>query len=555
MKRLYRQRRITFLLFFFFVMIATMGYRVFLIQIIHGALFARASVIHRSHSFVYGTGRGQILDRFGESLLDTRNESVKVVFNFNDGSNEPEYEQESKQYVWSVEDDAKHLEDRFPHALEAYREHRYGPNSLAPHIVGYIKPVLTPKNNPLSKEVGKTMYTELSYVGEKGLERLFNQELSAARPSVLAAFIDGRGELVSGIGYRAIQFEDPRRPYNVVTTIDRRIQKIIEDIGNTRDPMNQGGAIVVMEVKSGDILAMASFPAYSSEMMFSGVRQDIYNSFDFNNRAIAGYAPGSVFKVILAAAAIETKLPEPETFICTGSYQVGNTSVSCYNNKAHGVVDLTEAFAVSCNGYFAHLALRLGKESMIEMAHRFKLGQNTNIALGNEAGGNIPESTKLPNPGDVANTSIGQGDVLTTPLQLTRVMTAIANGGVDVYPRLVSEITDKNGRIVKRYPVLRGQRILSPMVAMQLNRMLADVVNSGTARDAWSELYATFGKSGTAESPTSESNSWFAGFVQIDGRQLAITVFVEKWDKDNPNHIRAPRIFKDIAETIHALYQ
>lgn len=546
------------MLLFFGIMVAALGFRLYRIQITHGELFARAAVIRRSPRFVYATGRGQILDRNGESLLDTRYGDVLVTFGQTIsedaqtvfGSGEPD----SKNYVHVLRglthEEAERLEQQLPPSvLRVQEEQRYGPKSLAPHIVGYVRRTLIPRHNPLAGMEEKPMFLEMRFTGEKGLERVFDKELSAPRPSVVAAFLDGRGNLVPGFGYRDIQYDDPRRPYNVVTTLDRRIQAAVEKIGRNGYPISDGGAIVVMEAGTGDILAMGSFPDFSSEAMFSGVSKETYNTFDFNNRAISGYAPGSVFKVTLAAAALEKNLPEPDGhFLCTGSYKVGNSTISCYEGRAHGVVDLHEALVSSCNGYFADLALRLGRDTVTGSAVRFHLGKKTNIPLGSESAGNIPLPETLPNPGDVANVSVGQGKVLTTPLQLARLMATIANDGVDVYPRLVSEITDKNGRNVRRYPVYR-QRVLSPAVSAQLKAMLTDVVESGTARDAHSPLYTAAGKSGTAESTTPGSHSWFAGFVRSNGRNLAIAVFIEKWERDT-GQPRAAAIFRQVAEAI-----
>ena len=176
--------------------------------------------------------------------------------------------------------------------------------------------------------------------------------------------------MISGLGVNEWRYEHFRRPYHLVTTIDRQLQSIVETVGSS---LIDKGAVVLLDPKSGDIVTMASIPRLLVEELYNGASQEALQALEegnaYLNRALMQYPTGSVFKVLLAAAALEERLPEPEgQFICDGSYEIGNRAISCYNGTSHGVVDLHEALAVSCNGYFVNLAERLGTEKVLAMA-------------------------------------------------------------------------------------------------------------------------------------------------------------------------------------------
>ena len=560
MKRVRRQRRIVILVFFFFAVCVSLGVRLYRLQISYGEEYARASVIQRSLRYVYGTGRGQILDRHGNSLLDTRWEPVLVSF-------EPFHSEETKNVLaqndWNKLnfvhvirglDSARVsqvLEKNLPGLIEAREENRYGDNSLASHVTGYVQRLEIPKTRP--------NYVELKFEAKSGLERAFNAELSASRPPTIAAMVDAHGRLIEGLGYRDWQEENPRRPYHLVTTIDSRIQATVERMGarmqQNGKPLIESGAVVILEPRTGDILAMTSFPEVRPGELFAGVNkernQEINEDpfYPYMNKAIQKYAPGSVFKVILTAAAIENGLAgEEEPYYCNGTIDLGEVdNTPCFEGIAHGEVNMARALAVSCNGYFIRLGQKLGRKTVVETANRFKLGQITGIPLGLERAGNIPRVEDLSLLGEFANASIGQGVVETTPLQLARMMAIIANDGRDIYPRLLSEILDNQGNTVRRYPIKYGSQIISPSVARRLKPILLDVVETGTARGASSSIYTASGKSGTAQTGGSSSHSWFVGMVSAEGETYAVAVFLEHWKKGERT---ASTVFRQIMEEV-----
>jgi penicillin-binding protein 2 len=537
MSRIQRQKRIVLLLLFFMLAGFSLLGRVFYLQVLHGHRYARANINQRTLRYDYRpTGRGQILDRDGHSLLNTRWEPVYVLF-------EPLLAADTRAILERHHGAATARVVAVPAnstlarelgtmpregVVPAMEETRYGQNGLAAHVTGYIQ---------------KSGASEPT-----GLEKWFNEALSAGRPYSLAAFVDAHGNLVEGLGIRDLRGEDPRRPYSVQTTIDAGMQRAVEQ---ALTAAGHSSAVVIMDPQNGDILTMASHPWVNPWEMYGGVsaermrrlQQD--SGLPFINKAIREYPPGSVFKVILTAAALsEGFVGAASRYTCQGSIDVGDRTVRCFNGTAHGELDLDGALTVSCNSYFVWLGQKLGRPAISGTAEKFMLGRPTGIPL-EEKPGLIPAPEAMPLLGQLANTSIGQGDVLVTPLQLTRMMAAIANDGTDVYPRLVSEVMDNQGRTVQYYPAYKGNRVLSPAAARRLQAMLQAVVDEGTGRAAQSSFYRAAGKTGTAQAGGSgQSHSWFSAIVNMNGRTLVATVFLENQSSGATN------LFRQIMESL-----
>ena len=517
MRREKRQVRILLILFFFCLLLSALAGRLFYLQIIKGDQYAVEAAAQRTGTYVYASGRGQILDRDGFSLHTQIADSSDTALH--------------KLAPYNIPSDLLTK-------LNIKEEIRYHTDSLASHVTGYIQ---RPRQPMRAQE------------GLAGLERSFNAELWGT-PSAIGVILDARRKMVPGLGINQWQYQHYRRPYSVQTTIDRKLQECVETTG---EKLIEKGAVVLLDPQSGDVLTLASFPRLPVELLYRGATKQELEAVEVNNpylnRAIMQYPTGSVFKVIVAATALEEKLSEPEEpFHCHGAYVVGDRSIRCYGGVKHGVLNLQQALAVSCNGYFVNLAERLGKEKILNMARRFKLGQITKLPLGNEMAGNIPSASELPYPGDLANTAIGQGLVAATPVQLARMMAIIVNDGRDIYPRLVTRLIDKNGNTVQNFPVQYGTNVVSFSVARKLQAMLKTVVTQGSAQAAFSNLYMAAGKSGTAETGREGiSHSWFAGFVEINRHKLVAVVFLEEW---RGNQATASRIFGQIMTQIAQLY-
>jgi penicillin-binding protein 2 len=277
------------------------------------------------------------------------------------------------------------------------------------------------------------------------------------------------------------------------------------------------GAVVALDPASGDILAMVSTPAFD-------LNAPAAERTEFNRAVRGQYPPGSVFKIVTAAAGLESGAIQPGTvFTCTGSYK----GLHCWDHAGHGPLDLTGALAHSCNVYFMKTADRVGVEPLAAMARRFGLGQPLNIddVLSGSAG-NVPDPAKGGKDarqwglGETLQMGIGQADVTVTPLQSACVVAAIANGGKLVHPRVIlrSGATERPASA----PVSLG---LSPSTIQAIDRGLRAVVNEGTASRLDPRLQIA-GKTGTAQNSGAD-HAWFVGYAPADHPTIAIAVLVE----------------------------
>lgn len=357
---------------------------------------------------------------------------------------------------------------------------RYGPNALAPHVIGYVN---------------------YANRGVCGIEQQFDAELRGGQEGMA----------------------------DVVLTIDAGIQRVVEDA--VRASLRKG-AVVVLDAASGDVLAMASAPSFSQRQP-----EDALQATDspFINRALGGlgYPPGSTFKLVTAAAALERGLVAPdETFECKGSIKVGALTFRChaYERGGHGALTMREAIAQSCNVAFIEIAQRVGPQALLEMANRLGLGRPTGIGTPGECAGNLPKAGGL-SAGDLANLALGQGQVLATPLQIAHMMTIIANGGIDPGVRLVRELRDGNGLVLRRFPQAEPKRVLDAAVAAELQAALAAATDHGTASPALVPGFGSAGKTGSAETTIGGRDAvdaWFVGYAPRLSPKYVICVLAEE---------------------------
>jgi penicillin-binding protein 2 len=251
------------------------------------------------------------------------------------------------------------------------------------------------------------------------------------------------------------------------------------------------------------------------------------------DRATTGlYAPGSVFKIVTAAAALEQRVCSQETrFFCGGRFTLGRWSLRCWKPEGHGPLNFTQGFGQSCNVMFASLGRRVGPEALAEMARRFGLGDRTGLDVPDESRGLVPsERWKRTRrhapwyPGDTCQMAVGQGDLLVTPLQVAREVAVVANGGWLVQPHLLLSIEGQDARPPgpKRSVGLRADTLAALTAGME-----AVVAEGGTARSIASPDYPIAGKTGTAEAPGGTPHAWFVGYAPADDPKVVVAVLVE----------------------------
>ncbi|NLI70807.1 MAG: penicillin-binding protein 2 [Firmicutes bacterium] len=534
-------RRLVFLLLTMSLLFSLLVTRLTFIQIINAEELTRWAVRQRSQSIILGHGRGDIQDRNGISLINGIREEAIVAFpSIYHGKEDLLARGSTSKYFMDKIMSPPH--SRFPFIVErgergtlAFKpdtsipgvvkvgvQGRYSPQVLAAHVVGHIR-----------NSDGK---------GQKGIELFYDAELTSAQPPILSAFVDGRENLIEGLGIRMRGGSSGQhQPYNVVLTIDHDLQEYVERI---MDAHIRQGAVVVMNPSNGDILALASRPNYQP-----GRVEDYLGRKDgpFNNRATISYQPGSIFKIVLSAAAFEEGLTSLfKEYSCHGSVELSEGNIPCPHVHPHAELTFTDAFAYSCNSTFIHLGQELGAEMIERYARILGLGEVAGLPLGEDAG-YIPSAGKIETQIALANTSIGQGLVQITPIQAAQLIAIIANDGKKVKPRLVDSITDCHHRTVKRFPHDRGTRVLSYSTVNKLKYVLNSVTTYGTGKGAANPKYMVGGKTGTAQSGRRREgrevlNHWFVGMAPLENSRVVVVVFMEE-----RGDLGAAEIFRSIA--------
>ena len=419
-----------------------------------------------------------------------------------------------------------------PGVIVEVEPQRTYPNSrFAAHLLGYVR-----EANDEQLKGGR--YRRGDMVGQSGLERLLDEFLRG-RDGGERIEVDALGRPV-----RVVQHTDPHPGSQVITTIDRRVQEAAEQAME-----GKAGAVVVMDPRSGDIRALVSTPAFEIDR-FTGtidraawlrVVQDPEHP--LLNRAIQSqYAPGSIFKIVVTAAGLqEASLTPMDRVYCNGEFHLGAWTFKDWKQGGHGSVDLQRALAQSCNIFYYQAGLKIGGAAITKYARAFGFGTATGVELGGEKLGLIPQPKgrrKAWQGGDIVNMSIGQGQVLVTPLQVARFMAAVANGGVLWKPRLVERIERADRGVLYSDPgQVAGHVELSPAVWAFLRQALWAVVSDGTGVGAKIPGIDIAGKTGTAQmvahskAEKGQDHAWFAAFAPVRDPEVVVVVLVERGGK------------------------
>ena len=437
-------------------------------------------------------------------------------------------------------DDVARVEEwklELPGVIVEVEPQRAYPNSrFAAHLLGYVR-------EANDEQLKQGRYRRGDMVGQSGLERLLDEFLRGK---------DG-GERIEvdamGRQMRMIQSTEPHPGAQVVTTIDRRVQEAAE-----RAMEGHAGAIVVMDPRNGDVLAMVSTPAFEIDRFTGTIDRNAWlrviqdPEHPLLNRTIQSqYAPGSVFKIVVAAAGLqEGTLAPTDRTNCTGAFHLGEWTFKDWKAEGHGSVDLLGAIRESCNVFFYEKGLKIGGAAIAKYASAFGLGAATRIDLPGEKLGLIPRPRLRRDKrvggwhaGETVNMSIGQGAVLVTPMQVARLMSAVANGGVLWKPRLVQRIERPDKGVVwSDGGSVTGHVDLSPMVWAFLRQSLWSVVNeNGTGAGARIAGLDVAGKTGTAQmiaksrADRGQDHAWFASFAPVSEPEAVVIVLVERGGK------------------------
>lgn len=432
-------------------------------------------------------------------------------------------------------------------AIRPVRKYIYG--SLAAHLLGYVG---APNDVDRLPDVGDYTFYQPDVEGKSQVE-LYLDKYIRGTPGVRVLQRSVKGQIEG-----EIRRVEPRQGASIYLTIDARIQYIAERalrvIGR--------GAAVVVNPKNGDILAMCSVPSYDPNWFIPSISQKDWKTINedetdpLTNRAIQGYAPGSTYKTVSGLAGLRKGLTARSTFTCTGGVTYGTKFMKCWvvdkHLPPHGTLGLSDALKFSCNAFFYQWGNAAGIENIDAVGEALGLGQKSGVPLSGEDAGILPspELLRQTNPnerwsnGYTANTSIGQGSVEASPLQMAMVTSTIANRGISYKPRLVHrvidadghDVRDENGKFVAPLdPEIRADLHatgISDEEIELLRRGMWKVVNEpgGTGKRAQVKGVEVAGKTGTAQfwrGNVKDNHTWFICFAPYQEPKYAICVMVQ----------------------------
>ena len=377
-----------------------------------------------------------------------------------------------------------------------------------------------------------------SVQGEKGFERVFRGTFGLA-PTIgyfsqrygTAGLEKNLDDLLMGRRYPGTSvvgrfrhlLSERTSGYDVITSLDLNLQRTVEQaLGNRR------GAAVVMEVKTGRILAIASVPGFNPQEIdpqWDTITGDADSP--LYNRALAGfYPPGSTFKIVVLAAALANGgLDLASVFDDRGSVTIQGHQIANAGGTSWGSISLLDALVVSSNTVFIEVARRVGSEELLQMAGSFGLGRKPPLAGENVGAGKLPSGPL--SPLELAQLAIGQYGIVTTPLQMAMVVQAVANDGLMMEPLLVDAVkASGNGGKWINQPRPMGY-VVSAQNARKIRQAMAEVVTRGTGRNAALSGIDVAGKTGSAENPQGRAHAWFVGMAPVDKPEICLAVVVE----------------------------
>lgn len=385
--------------------------------------------------------------------------------------------------------------------------------------------------------------------GAAGLEKALDKLLTGTgEHDVLLCAVTAQGQLRAGETPQYLRQDS--KAVGVQLTISRQMQRAAEAVA--AETMTSG-CILVLDTASAAVRASVSMPGYDPDNLAASL--DAPDS-PFLNRVLECYTVGSVFKPVLAAAALEAGLA-PE-YDCNGAVVVDGQIFRCAGGVPHGEVDLSAALAKSCNGYFIRLGQQLGAQALLQQAQALGFGRSIGLAEGLTAqSGALPGAEELAQSGQLANFSFGQGSLLATPLQVAAMMNTIANGGVYRAPCLLDCALDEtSGEELSAFARPQAERVLTEQTAAALRTMLEQTVAEGTAQDASGLPGGAAGKTGTAQTGqfTAEGkermNLWFAGFYPAEDPQYTIVVLQ---DGQTQAAVSSAAVFAQLCTALHWL--
>ncbi len=452
--------------------------------------------------------RGNILDRNKEPFVNGAYDTVAVVNPVSGISEKLKELTLPEDYVYA----SKRLSKGLPVAVKV-REPlndgdvvnvrvplRYSGDFLIPHIAGYCNG---------------------SGEGVSGLEKSFDELLSERKLTVTYE-VDAMGRVLCGAG-RRINDEGIMSDRGLVLTVDKGMQETVRKI--MKSSVIKKGAAVLLDVDSGEILSMVSLPEYDVNDIAKSLESE---GAPFINRALTAVSVGSVYKTVVAAAALENGVSEKFLYECTGSTTESSVTFHCHNRSGHGELDMRDALLNSCNTWFINMAKTVDTEKITELSYYMGFGTQTEPAPGLYADkGIVPDEEELDSDAARANLSFGQGRLTATPLQIASMTAVYANRGIYTEPKLILSTIDEDGNEQKTEKSF-SQRVISEKTAEKLREMMV-YCSRETKKMKFKDCG---GKTATAENGVyingvEQFNTWYSGFFPADEPKYALAIFCE----------------------------
>jgi penicillin-binding protein 2 len=562
------QRRLTVLKFAVLLVMGLLALRLWQLQIRDGVYYRDLSENNRTRAVILEPARGLIYDRHGvlltnnvpsfglyvtlEDVKDRNRLIARLVelIGLDEALIRKKLSERGSRLVRRKLKDGLSLREaalieshryELPGVMVQADSQRNYPDGLtAAHLLGYVGEVSA---DQLEKAESGDLH-QGSIVGQYGVERTFDRFLRG-RPGQKTIEVDALGH-----EKRTVTVQESQAGDDLYLTIDLRLQRLAEDLLG-----GEAGAIVALDPTTGEVLALASRPTFdpnrlSREMtakQWESIVQD--EARPLTNRATQGqYPPGSTFKIVMAAAALESQTIDPSTKIrCVGGFPFGRRVYKDWKAGGHGWMDVNQAIVDSCDVFFYTVGSRMGIDLIASYANQFGLGRETGIELPSERVGIVPSTAWKGKakgqawlPGETISASIGQGYVTVTPIQMAHLTATVAHDGVSFKPRLVRAVMERaTQRLLATPAVPNGQLAVSPATLDLIQNALAGVVTHGTAARARSTLVSIAGKTGTAQTAALRSgpekdipkkfrdHAWFVSYAPTEAPRIAVVVLAE----------------------------
>jgi penicillin-binding protein 2 len=539
---------------FIFLIYVFLIYGFVRLQVTNKEIYLQKSINNSIRKIQLYPGRGLIRDQDGDILVDNRpsfsiavipkvasNKSVKFLCKLINLDEKEVKDKIRKLYGFRPVIIARDInykqviaieENRLKHpgVISIVEPKRYYPEGImSPHIFGATGEVSK------AEQIMNTVYEQGDIIGKTGLEKKYDLDLRGSK-GIHYLRVDASGRELGT--YDINRDVSPIHGSDLHLYLDYETQQFAESL-----MVGQRGALVAIDVRNGGIISLVSKPDFDPRILTGRIYPAIWNklqtdeSHPLYSRAIQSvYPPGSTYKIVAAAAALQEKIITPRwKEYCPGYFRLGRKTIKCWKVKGHGLIDLNEAIKGSCNVYFLKIGLKIGIDIWTKYSRMFGFGARTGIDLPNESKGLVP-STEYFNKrypkgwtrGNLANLAIGQGELLVTPLQLAQFAMILANKGVYHTPHLVDHIYNYSTHSTTKFPVdtkyITG---ISDDVYYVVREGMRAVVNGGTGWLGKVPGIEMAGKTGSAQNPHGDTHAWFMAFAPYDFPEVAIAVVVE----------------------------